>query len=133
MEIPRDAILLRIFVGELDRSGGRSLHCAIVQAAFTSKLAGATVFHGPLSYGHGNRVNDEVLCRRAGQSSRYRRNHRFRRKNRSVSTQARRDDGHGSRDVGKSPNDARWTPDEKLKRRARPGLKGKDASHGRSA
>ena len=24
-----------------------------------AKLAGATVFHGPLSYGHGDRINDE--------------------------------------------------------------------------
>ncbi len=59
MEIPRDAVLLRVFVGESDRSGGRSLHRAIVEAAFKAKLAGATVFHGPLSYGHGDRINDE--------------------------------------------------------------------------
>jgi len=59
METPRDAILLRVFVGESDRTGGRTLHRAIVEAAFKAKLAGATVFHGPLSYGHGDRVNDE--------------------------------------------------------------------------
>jgi PII-like signaling protein len=59
MEIPRDAVLLRVFVGEPDRTGGRTLHRAIVEAAFKAKLAGATVFHGPLSYGHGDRVNDE--------------------------------------------------------------------------
>jgi hypothetical protein len=60
MEPPRDAVLLRVFVGESDRAGGRSLHRAIVEAAFKAKLAGATVFHGPLSYGHGDRVNDEA-------------------------------------------------------------------------
>lgn len=60
MEIPRDAVLLRVFVGEADRTAGRSLHRAIVDAAFKAKLAGATVFHGPLSYGHGDRVNDEI-------------------------------------------------------------------------
>ena len=59
MVIPRDAILLRVFVGEVDRTGGRTLHRAIVDAAYKAKLAGATVFHGPLSYGHGDRVNDE--------------------------------------------------------------------------
>jgi hypothetical protein len=59
METPRDAVLLRVFVGESDRSGGRMLHRAIVEAAFKAKLAGATVFYGPLSYGHGDRINDE--------------------------------------------------------------------------
>ena len=59
MEIPREAVLLRLFVGEADRAGGRPLHRAIVEAAFKAKLAGATVFQGPLSYGHGDRINDE--------------------------------------------------------------------------
>ncbi len=59
MEAPRDAILLRVFIGESDRAAGRPLHRAIVDAAFKAKLAGATVFQGPLSYGHGDRVNDE--------------------------------------------------------------------------
>ncbi len=59
METPRDAVLLRVFVGEADRAAGRPLHRTIVDAAVKAKLAGATVFHGPMSYGHGNRVNDE--------------------------------------------------------------------------
>ena len=59
METPRDAVLLRVFVGEADRASGRTLYRAIVDAAFKAKLAGATVFHGPLSYGHGDRINDE--------------------------------------------------------------------------
>ena len=59
METAREAILLRVFVGESDRTGGRTLPRAIVEAAFKAKLAGATVFHGPLSYGHGDRINDE--------------------------------------------------------------------------
>ena len=59
METPRDAILLRVFIGESDRVAGRPLHRAIVDAAFQARLAGATVFHGPLSYGHGDRINDE--------------------------------------------------------------------------
>ena len=59
MEAPRDAVLLRVFVGESDRTAGRPVHRAIVEAAFKAKLAGATVFHGPLSYGHGDRINDE--------------------------------------------------------------------------
>ena len=59
MEALRDAILLRVFIGEADRAAGRSLHRAIVDAAFKARLAGATVFNGPLSYGHAGRVNDE--------------------------------------------------------------------------
>ncbi len=59
METPREAVLLRIFVGESDRAGRRTLYRAVVQAAFKAKLAGATVFHGPMSYGHGDRINDE--------------------------------------------------------------------------
>jgi uncharacterized protein len=58
METLRDAILLRVFIGEADRASGCPLHRSIVDAAFKAKLAGATVFHGPLSYGHGDRVND---------------------------------------------------------------------------
>jgi len=59
METPRDAILLRVFVGEADRTAGRALYRAIVEAALKADLAGATALHGPLSYGHGRRVNSE--------------------------------------------------------------------------
>jgi uncharacterized protein len=59
METPRDAILLRVFIGEADRAAGRSLFCAIVEAALKAGLAGATALHGPLSYGHRRHVNFE--------------------------------------------------------------------------
>ncbi len=59
MEIPRDAILLRAFIGEADRKGGRALYRVIVEAARDAGLAGATALHGPLSYGQGRRVNSE--------------------------------------------------------------------------
>jgi uncharacterized protein len=59
METPRDAILLRVFIGDADRAAGRPLYSAIVQAALKAGLAGATALHGPLSYGHGRRVNFE--------------------------------------------------------------------------
>jgi len=51
--------LIEIVVGSIDRTAGRTLDRASVQAAFKARLAGATVFHGPLSHGHGDRVNDE--------------------------------------------------------------------------
>jgi uncharacterized protein len=59
METPRDAVLLRVFIGETDRAAGCTLYRAIVEAALKAGLAGATVLHGPLSYGHGRRVNLE--------------------------------------------------------------------------
>jgi len=59
MEAPRGAILLRVFIGEGDRKAWRPLYRAIVEAAFKAGLAGATVLHGPLSYGHGRHVNSE--------------------------------------------------------------------------
>ena len=50
MKLPREAKLLRIFIGEKERHGGRPLHEAIVDTARKSGLAGATVLHGILSY-----------------------------------------------------------------------------------
>jgi uncharacterized protein len=57
METPRDATLLRVFVGEAGRMAGHALHRAIVDAAFKAGLAGATALNGPLSYGRSRRVN----------------------------------------------------------------------------
>jgi PII-like signaling protein len=45
------AKLLRIFVGELDKAQGQPLHEAIVAAARSQELAGATVLRGILSFG----------------------------------------------------------------------------------
>jgi len=51
MEIPQDAILLRIFIGESDRWEHRSLYEAIVLKARESGLGGATVLRGPMGFG----------------------------------------------------------------------------------
>ena len=59
MEAPRDAVLLRVFIGEADRKAGRALYRAIIEAAFNAGLAGATALHGPLSYGQRRHVNSE--------------------------------------------------------------------------
>lgn len=48
MDLPEDAALLRIFVGEADRHGGRPLYEAIVLEARSRGLAGATVLRGVL-------------------------------------------------------------------------------------
>jgi uncharacterized protein len=43
MQVPNDAILLRMFFGEEDRFKGKPLYEAIVQKAREMHLAGATV------------------------------------------------------------------------------------------
>ena len=48
MQIPRDAVLLRIFVGESDRHDHHPLYEAIVLKAREAHLAGATVLRGPM-------------------------------------------------------------------------------------
>lgn len=50
----RDGVLLRIFVDEKDRAGGRPLHVAILELLRTANVAGATVFRGIEGFGgHG--------------------------------------------------------------------------------
>jgi PII-like signaling protein len=56
MQVPRDAVLLRIFIGENDRAGGRPLYDAIVLKAREMGLAGATVLRGPMGFGHASRI-----------------------------------------------------------------------------
>src|SRR5580693_7151935 len=51
MQIPEDAILLRIFIGESDRWEHGPLYEAIVLKARELHLGGATVLRGPMGYG----------------------------------------------------------------------------------
>jgi PII-like signaling protein len=57
MHIPRDAILLRIFLGEDDKFGKQPLYEAIVLKARELHLAGATVLRGPVGFGHSSRLH----------------------------------------------------------------------------
>ena len=61
MQVPRDAVLLRIFVGENDRLGHKPLYEAIVLKAREEHLAGATVLRGPLGFGHSSRLHTTKL------------------------------------------------------------------------
>jgi PII-like signaling protein len=54
---PREAVLLRIFLGEDDRAGGRPLYEALVLKAREMGLAGDTVLRGPMGFGHGTRLH----------------------------------------------------------------------------
>jgi PII-like signaling protein len=63
MQLPRNAILLRIFIGENDRHGGRPLYEAIVLKARAAGLGGATVLRGPMGFGHSSRLHTAKILR----------------------------------------------------------------------
>src|ERR1700756_4745850 len=63
MQIPRQAVLLRIFIGENDRSGRSPLHEAIVLKAREQHLAGATVLRGPMGFGASSRLHTTKILR----------------------------------------------------------------------
>jgi uncharacterized protein len=67
MTLPRDAMLLRIFIGEDDRSrDGRPLYEAIVLKAREVHLAGATVLRGPIGFGHSSLLHTAKIVRLSG-------------------------------------------------------------------
>ena len=63
MQLPSEAQLLRIFIGESDKHHGRPLHEAIVQLAREKGLAGATVLHGIMGFGAHSRVHTAKILR----------------------------------------------------------------------
>jgi len=63
MQIPRDAMLLRIFIGEDDKHGHVPLYEAIVLKARELHLAGATVLRGPMGFGHSSRLHTAKIVR----------------------------------------------------------------------
>jgi uncharacterized protein len=56
-EMPRDAVLLRIFFGGNDRFHKLPLHEAIVLKARDMGVGGATVLRGQIGFGHSSRVH----------------------------------------------------------------------------
>jgi uncharacterized protein len=63
MQIPQDAILLRIFIGESDRTDHKPLYEAIVLKARELHLAGATVLRGPMGFGKSSRLHTSKIIR----------------------------------------------------------------------
>ena len=63
MEIPHEATLLRIFIGESDRHEHRPLYEAIILKAREMHLAGATVLRGPMGFGHSSRLHTTKILR----------------------------------------------------------------------
>jgi hypothetical protein len=63
MKLPSEAELLRIFVGEGDKWGGRPLYEVIVEEARRRGLAGATVLRGTLGFGASSRLHTAKILR----------------------------------------------------------------------
>jgi PII-like signaling protein len=63
VQVPHDAVLLRIFIGEKDHFGRQPLYEAIVTRARTEHLAGATVLRGPMGFGHSSRLHTAKILR----------------------------------------------------------------------
>ena len=63
MQIPKDAVLLRIFIGESDRWEHKPLYEAIVLKAREMHLAGATVLRGQMGFGKASRLHTTKILR----------------------------------------------------------------------
>jgi hypothetical protein len=63
MQIPDDALLLRIFIGESDCWQHKPLYEAIVLAARGAGLAGATVLRGPMGFGKSSHLHTNKILR----------------------------------------------------------------------
>ncbi len=63
MQIPKDAVLLRIFIGESDRWQHKPLYEAVVLKARELHLAGATVLRGPMGFGKNSHLHTAKILR----------------------------------------------------------------------
>lgn len=66
VQLPRDAVLLRIFFGEDDKFERLPLHEAIVLKAREMHLAGATVLRGHVGFGHSTLIHTTKILRLSG-------------------------------------------------------------------
>ncbi len=63
MQVPDEAVLLRIFIGEDDQHKHLPLYEAIVLKAREQHLAGATVLRGPMGFGQSSRLHTAKVLR----------------------------------------------------------------------
>lgn len=63
MKLPENSLLLRVFIGESDRSDGRPTYEAIVLGAREHGLAGATVLRGPMGFGRSSLLHTASILR----------------------------------------------------------------------
>ncbi len=63
MTVLRDAVILRVFIGEDAKFHRRPLYQAIVLKAREAHLAGATVLRGLMGFGHSSRLRTWKILR----------------------------------------------------------------------
>jgi PII-like signaling protein len=63
MVLPRESMLLRIFISEDDKFEHKPLYETIVMKAREAHLAGATVLRGPMGFGHSSRMHTSKILR----------------------------------------------------------------------
>ena len=63
MQLPKQAVLLRIFTGENERFNDRPLYEAVVMRAREMQLAGATVLRGPMGFGKSSLIHTDKILR----------------------------------------------------------------------
>ena len=63
MDLPKKAVLLRVFIGDSDRHHKLPLYEAIVLEARKRGLAGATVLHGVMGFGKSSRIHTAGVLR----------------------------------------------------------------------
>lgn len=63
MSVPRNATLLRIYIGECAQHEHRPVYETLVVKAREHHLAGATVLRGPMGYGHSSKLHTAKILR----------------------------------------------------------------------
>ena len=63
MTVPRDATMLRVFIGEDDKIQHRPLYEAIAVKAREANLTGATALRGLMGFGHSSRLHTWKILR----------------------------------------------------------------------
>jgi len=63
MELQEEGVLLRVFIGELDKVAHQPMYEAIVHAAKEFGLAGATVWKGVEAFGAASRIHTTKILR----------------------------------------------------------------------
>jgi PII-like signaling protein len=63
MDLPEEALLLRVFVGESEEFGGKPLYEAIVFKARELGLAGATVLRSSMGFGASSQIHTAKILR----------------------------------------------------------------------
>jgi len=63
MKISGNGKILRVFIGESDRTGGKPLYEAIILEARRHELAGATVLKGVAGFGASSRMHTAKILR----------------------------------------------------------------------